>query len=81
MPSWSEWNNLTEDQKEYELYKTLSQLANQDFCMSTNCRQRLEACESRFKKIEARKYFDKTLNLIGGIIGGFIAVLTFNFFK
>jgi len=40
----------------------------------SQCKQ-VEVCNKRFKKIESRKIWDKTLAGITGLIGGFIAVL------
>jgi len=58
IPSWEEWNEqLTEDQRNYSLYKTL------------------QSMDKRMKNLEKKNKFDTGCSIVGGMVGGFIAII------
>lgn len=75
MPSWDEWHGLTEEQREYSLYKTLDAINQKVQGYDTLCGERKETCDSRFEKIEHRKLYHMAASTVGGVIGGIIAVI------
>lgn len=69
MPSWEEWNaQLTEEQRQYSLYKILGSI-------NKKLAEREENCGERFARLEKRKKWNSTESLLGGIIGGILAVI------
>jgi len=69
MPSWEEWNSqLTEEQRQYSLYKTLESI-------NDKLAEREIVCGKRFDKLEKGKKWNTAESLIGGIIGGIITVI------
>lgn len=75
MPSWDEWHGLTEEQREYSLYKTLDSINHKIQSDDALCLERKGTCDARFEKIEKRKLYHMAASTIGGIIGGIIAVI------
>ena len=69
MPSWEEWSlQLTEEQRQYSVYKLLESVNNQ-------LRTQEAACAGRFAKLEKRKKWNTAESLLGGIIGGIMAII------
>ena len=66
MPEWNEWYGLTQDQRDYSLYKILESM---DKKLSA-CPERFRICDERFGKIERRKRFDTTVSGGMGLFGG-----------
>ena len=54
MPTWSEWNNLTEDQRRYQKYKILNDLYEKVDSQHNECFERVPKCEKRISAIETR---------------------------
>ncbi len=63
-PSWEEWRDLKEDQRQYRLHNILNSMNS-----------RLCDRDIRIKKLENRKWLDRSASFAGGIIGGFLAAL------
>ena len=69
IPSWDEWSSqLTEEQRKYSLYKILE-------AIDKKLTERVISCEERFERLEKRKSWNSTESLMGGIIGGILAVI------
>ncbi|MBW2624258.1 MAG: hypothetical protein JRD68_15225 [Deltaproteobacteria bacterium] len=69
MPSWEEWNaQLTEEQRQYSLYKILESI-------NVKLSEREEICGKRFSHLEKRKKWNSAESLFGGIIGGILAII------
>ena len=66
--TWTEWQNLTDDQKDFKLYEA--------HAISVNA---FSDHDARLVKLESRKRFDTTIagsmGFIGGFAGGFAAML------
>lgn len=77
MPSWEEWNEqLTEEQRKYSLYKILESINKKLVEREKVCEMRLEkVCGQRLKKLETRKKWNSAESLLGGIIGGILAII------
>jgi hypothetical protein len=76
MPSWDEWNGqLSEEQRQYSLYKILESLNKKMADGNLNCQNRELDCNLRFNKIEKHKWWNPVAASIGGIIGGIITVI------
>jgi len=72
MPSWEEWNEqLTEEQRNYSLYKILDSMEKQFCNRDIICQEH----HDRIKKLENRKLIDRVASGFGGIIGGCAAAL------
>jgi hypothetical protein len=70
MPSWEEWNGLTEDQRSYKQHEVLVTVTKH---LSEQCPARVIACNNRISKLENRKKFDTAVAGSGGVIGGILA--------
>lgn len=68
---WDEWNSLTEDQQKYSLYKILKSMETR----LSHCPDQLDRCDRRFVKIERRKWFDRGVAVVTGVITGIAAAL------
>jgi len=75
MPSWEEWNNLTPEQRDYSLFKTLGSIDRKLMENKDATETRVVDCEKRFKKIESQKFFNRAASFLGGIVGGVIAIV------
>ena len=68
-PSWEEWDTqLSDDQRKYSLYKTLKSINDE-------LSNRNKLYDARFKILEARKKLNTVESLVGGVVGGIIAIL------
>ncbi len=75
MPSWDEWNGLTQEQRDYSLYKVLGDLSRNDCQREDDCLRRLLNCNSHFEKLEKRKWFDRGVAAVTGVATGIAAAL------
>lgn len=76
MPTWEEWNEqLTEEQRKYSLYKILQSLEQRSIQQCASCATRLDGCDKRFKKLERRKWFDRGVAIVTGVISGIATAL------
>ena len=85
-PDWNEWRGLTNEQREYELYRVLSflsgeaTLAKSEYSqIKKDCMVQVGNCAGKFQelddKIKAKKFWDRTTATVGGAIGGAVAYL------
>ncbi len=71
MPTWEEWNEqLTAEQRQYSIYKVLASL---DSRVAQTC--------DRVADLEKGKWKNRGVAGIGGVIGGFVAVISTRLFK
>jgi len=76
MPSWAEWNEqLSEEQRKYSLYKTLESINSQLAERDKSCVARETICIAHFQKLDRRKKWNSAESMLGGIIGGILAVI------
>lgn len=76
MPDWEEWSeHLTEEQRKYSLYKILSDLYRRECVRDCTCKAQLMECKNRFDKLDKRKWFDKGIAVICGLISGIAGAL------
>lgn len=75
MPDWSEWNGLTQEQRNYSLYKVLAELSKHDCNREEACTKRLIDCSTHFAKLDKRKWLDRGAALIGGAVSGVLGAL------
>lgn len=75
MPSWEEWSGLTEQQREYSLYKTLEAINKQLAEQEISWHQQKLSCSAHFAKLEKRKKWNSGESLFGGVIGGIMAII------
>jgi hypothetical protein len=75
MPNWEEWSGLTEEQRQYSLYKVLADLYHRECKRDELCASRMDGCEARFKTLENRKWADKGVALVAGLISGLLGAL------
>lgn len=80
MPTWEEWSSLSDEQREYSLYKVLVALSSHDSRLDAACAARVEACSTRFEKLDGKidnvkkhRWFDK---MVSTIIGAAVGVAT-----
>jgi len=80
MPTWDEWSHLSEEQREYSLYKILVKLAKHDAASDTICASRVAECSAKFEVLDSKiedvkrhKWFDK---MVSAIIGAAVGVAT-----
>jgi hypothetical protein len=60
MPSWDEWQGLSKDAREYRQYTILVELCSYN---------------ERIKKLENRKWFDRTTAAVVGAVTGVLTAL------
>ncbi len=70
MPSWEEWNGLEEEQRKYSLFKVLTDLYYRECTRDKGCAERLFTCNDHFKKLDKRRWFDRTISVIVGAVTG-----------
>jgi len=76
MPSWEEWNEqLTNEQRQYSLYKVLADLDKRELIRDELCSTRLIVCDGRFKVLEKRKWLDRGSAVAGGFVSGLLGAL------
>lgn len=76
MPSWEEWNEqLSDEQRQYSLYKVLDSLDNRISCREDECEKRMVICKNEFESLKKRKWFDRGAALVGGAISGALGAL------
>jgi hypothetical protein len=89
-PDWQEWRDLPQDAREYELYRTLSYIHAETEKIGSACSARVDQCAAKFrcienefsavdKKIEKKKFFDRTTAAVAGTIGGALAYIATRF--
>jgi hypothetical protein len=71
MPSWEEWRNLSQDQREYSLYKVLSDLYHREKDRDNLCRERGAEIETLKKK----KLWNNTVAAVVGAVTGVLTAL------
>lgn len=82
IPSWVEWSkDLSPAQREYALYTTLKRLNDRMTASEQASGLRLETCQAHFALLDKRQWVDRSANIIGGIVGGYAAVLSIILFK
>jgi hypothetical protein len=64
MPSWDEWKNLSEDQRDYSLYKILYDLYHRD-----------RAHGEDIEILKKRKLCDRTVAAVVGAVTGILTAL------
>lgn len=64
-----EFQTLPPDTQRAVLFENLQEIKAQKGCQ-------IEMCENRFKAIEKKKWWNAVASAGGGIIGGFIAMIT-----
>jgi hypothetical protein len=85
-PDWAEWRGLSDEQREYELYRVLSFLSEgldstqQKYArIKENCNMQVGDCGEKFRglenEIKEKKLWDRTAATFGGAIGGALAYL------
>jgi hypothetical protein len=85
-PDWNEWRGLTNEQREYELYRVLSFLSGEATMAKSeysqikkDCMLQVGTCAGKFQElddnIKAKKFWDRTAAAIGGAVGGAITAL------
>lgn len=79
MPSWEEWNNLTDDQRRYSKFKILHDLYFKIDCQHIACENRLPLCEKRMEKLEKQKWMNRLTSVFFGILAGICTVLGIKF--
>jgi len=80
MPSWEEWNEqLTEEQRKYQLYKVLTDLDNREFNRDETCKARLSGCSQNFARLNRRRWFDRGIATAVGIGTGIATALGIKF--
>ena len=76
MPSWEEWNlQLTEEQRQYSLYKILESINAKLATKELECSERELECSKKFRRLEKRKKWNSAESFFGGIIGGIFAII------
>lgn len=77
MPSWDEWSGLSAEQREYSLFKVLSDLYSRECHRDETCDRRLALCTDNFAKqtadillLKERKRFDTSIATVAGLVGG-----------
>lgn len=75
MPDWDEWKGLTQDQRDYSLYKVLTELSRQECTRDATCSKRLIECNTHFEKLEKRKWLDRGAAIAGGAVAGLLGAL------
>ena len=68
-------NLNSEDAKLDALFDVLVCMHQAGYECGPDREKRLRACEDRFQKLEHRKWFDRGIAGIGGVIGGILAGL------
>jgi len=51
MPTWDEWSNLSEEQRDYSLYKVLVALTSHDCHTDVACQERAKECGALFENV------------------------------
>lgn len=85
-PDWAEWRGLSDEQRQYELYRVLSFLSGEANSAKSeyvqikkDCTLQVGACAGKFQaledKIKEKKLWDRTAATFGGAIGGALAYL------
>ena len=72
MPSWDEWDNLTEDQRNYKKYEVLVSVTRH---LAETCPKRIDICNAHFAKLDKRKWWDRGAALAGGFASGLLGAL------
>lgn len=75
MPSWEEWQGLSQDARDYSLYKVLSDLYGRECSRDETCKNRLSECTTHFGKLDKRKWFDRGVATAVGIGTGIATAL------
>ena len=80
MPTWKEWSEeLTEDQRRYSTYKVLDSLDTMLSCQNEQCLKTALACDARMKTLERRKWMDRLMSVLFGILAGVGSTLGIKF--
>ena len=85
-PDWDEWRGLTNEQRDYELYRVLSflhadskQARLDSETMRESCRMQVAECEKRFQNIQdevrSKRWLDRTVATVSAAIGGALAYI------
>lgn len=74
-PDWEEWSGLSDDQRQYSLYKMLRALHGRLDQMAHGCVEQKIICTERFQRMQNRKFFDTTIAAVGGAISGLLGAL------
>jgi len=81
MPSWEEWSELSQEQRDYSLFRTLGSIDGRLMDAESGLDARTVVCGKRFKGIENQRLFNKAVSFLGGIFGGAAVVIGKYIFK
>jgi hypothetical protein len=74
VPNWEEWKTLTDEQRQYELHRTLKTMD----ARFNHCPEQLAMCDKRFKKVESpikeagRQAWIGAVTFLGAIMGSWL---------
>jgi len=71
MPSWEEWRELSQDQRDYSLYKVLVDLYHRERDRDNLCRER----GAEIEILKKRKICDRTVAAVVGAVTGVLTAL------